>query len=251
MEGDSQAGIVLAMVIILIALLTFVASTVGTITGFGISTIMVPVVALFYPLPQTLLFVGIIHLFGNVWKLLFFRKGVRLGLILKFGIPGIIATYIGARLIFAISNIVLSRILGAFLIGYVLFLVLKPAFKVRQSDFNAVLGGSLSGFLAGIFGIGGAVRGAFLTIFDLPKEMYIATAGAIALFVDSTRVVTYVAGGSRINQNLLLGLLFFIPVSLLGAAFAKRIVGKIPQKQFRIVIAIFILLIGLKLIIIP
>jgi uncharacterized membrane protein YfcA len=38
--------------IALIALLTFLASGVGTLTGFGTSTIMVPVMASSFPLPQ-------------------------------------------------------------------------------------------------------------------------------------------------------------------------------------------------------
>ena len=44
------------------------------------------------------------------------------------------------------------------------------------------MGGALLGFLAGTFGIGVSVRGTFLTAFDLPKAVYISTAGATAMF---------------------------------------------------------------------
>jgi uncharacterized membrane protein YfcA len=47
------------MDIALIAALTLVASAVGTLTGFGTSTIMVPVLASLLPVPQVLLLVGI------------------------------------------------------------------------------------------------------------------------------------------------------------------------------------------------
>jgi uncharacterized protein len=60
------------MDIVLIAVLTLLASTVGTMTGFGTSTIMVPVLASFLALPQVLLLVGVIHWFGNLWKMLLF-----------------------------------------------------------------------------------------------------------------------------------------------------------------------------------
>jgi hypothetical protein len=56
------------MDIALIALVTLIASAVGTLTGFGSSTIMVPARVLFDPLPQTLLLVGIVHWFGDIWK---------------------------------------------------------------------------------------------------------------------------------------------------------------------------------------
>jgi uncharacterized membrane protein YfcA len=108
-----------------------------------------------------------------------------------------------------------------------------------------ITGGALSGFFAGIFGVGGAVRATFLTAFDLPKAMYLATAGSIALLIDSTRIITYVKGGARLEPELLWGMLVFIPVSFLSAKIAKRIISYIPQKSFRLFITIFLALIGL------
>lgn len=236
---------------VMILILVIIASGVGTLTGFGTSTIMVPVMVMFYPLPETLLFVGIIHWFGNLWKILLFRGGFQWPLVLSFGLPGIIATYLGARLVFSIPSAVLSRILGVVLIVYVITLFAKSSLRVPPNWLTGAVGGALSGFLAGIFGIGGAVRGMFLTAFDLPKEVYIATAGAIALFIDTTRLTTYLTEGTRLADLLLWGLLLFVPASLVGARLAKAVVDKIPQKHFRKVIAAFLLLAGLKLLIWP
>ena len=97
------------MEMVYITILTFIASMVGTMTGFGTSTIMVPVLLLFSPLSQTLLFVGIIHWFGDIWKILLFKKGLNWKLILGFGIPGIIASCIGASLTFQISEKILMK----------------------------------------------------------------------------------------------------------------------------------------------
>jgi len=197
------------------------------------------------------LFVGIIHWFGNIWKLILFRKGIQWKLILSFGIPGIIATFVGASLVFNIPKNLLSRILGVFLICYVIYLFVKSSFRIKPDLLTAACGGALSGFFAGIFGIGGAVRSLFLTAFDLPKEVYIATAGAIALIIDSTRLTTYFLKGTRLEELLLLGLLLFVPASLLGAKIAQFLVSKIPQQHFRKVIAIFLLLAGMKLLVWP
>lgn len=239
------------MEIPLILGMVIVASCVGTMTGFGTSTIMVPLLLFFYPMPQTLLFVGIIHWFGNVWKLILFRKGFQWKLILSFGIPGIAATFLGASLVFSISGIILSRILGTFLVCYVMYLFLRSSFKIKPSLFASACGGTLSGFLAGVFGIGGAIRGLFLTAFDLPKEVYIATAGAIALIIDTTRLTTYFVKGARLGTLLLWGLLVFIPASFLGAKISQSIVNRIPQEHFRKVVAVFLLLVGIKLILLP
>ena len=230
--------------------LVFVASLVGTMTGFGTSTIMVPILLLFSPLPQTLLFVGIIHWFGDLWKILLFKKGLNWKLILGFGISGIIASYIGASLTFQISEKILMKILGGFLLAYVIFLFLKPGFRLTKNNNNMIAGGVLSGFFAGIFGVGGAVRATFLSAFDLPKAMYIATAGSIALLIDSTRLIIYLRGGTRLEPMLLWGMLIFIPVSFLAAKVAKGIVEHIPQKSFRFFITLFLALIGLYFLII-
>ncbi|MBN1807234.1 MAG: sulfite exporter TauE/SafE family protein [Sedimentisphaerales bacterium] len=242
------------MEIILITFVVAIAGFVGTLTGFGTSTMMVPIMLSFYPFGQTLLFVGIIHMFGNIWKLLFFRKGIRCRLILSFGIPGIATAYLGARLVklmFDKSPEILLQILGAFLICYVVYLFFKSSFKIKPGLSAGVCGGALSGFLAGFFGIGGAVRGLFLTSFDLPKAVFIATAGAIALVIDTTRLTTYVIDGVRLPHLLLWGLLLFVPVSFLGAKIAKSVVDKIPQEHFRKVVAVFLLIIGIKLLIFP
>lgn len=239
------------MGIIYIAILTVIAGGVGTLTGFGTSTIMVPVLLLVFPLAPTLLLVGIIHWFGDIWKIALFRQGVRWRLMLLFGVPGVLFTFIGARLIFSVSETLLSQILGGFLIAYVAFLFFNPTFKFKQNALLATTGGALSGFFAGIFGVGGAIRSAFLSMFDLTKAVYIATAGAIGLAIDSTRLTTYVYEGATLPSELFWGLLLFIPASFIGAYFAKRIVDRIPQKRFRLVVAVFLLLVGIKLLIFP
>jgi len=239
------------MDIALIALLTFLATMVGTLTGFGTSTIMVPVMVSFFPLSQTLFFVGIIHWFGDIWKMALFREGLRWTLILKFGVPGILATVLGGLLVFRIAEALMSRVLGAALLAYVGLVFVKGRFKVPETTATAVVSGALYGFSAGIFGIGGAVRGAFLSAFDLPKSVYIATAGAIGLAIDSGRVATCWWEGAQLSTRLRWGLLLFIPLSFIGAKAAERIVERIPQRRFRTVIAGFLCLVALKLLLFP
>lgn len=239
------------MEILAIALLTFVAGAIGTITGFGTSTIMVPILALFFPPVTAIFLVTIIHWFGDLWKVLLFKKGFNVRLIAILGISGIIAGYGGSVLSLEIDPTILLRALGIFLALYAFFLLLRPSFSVPARPSVAVVGGAVSGFFAGVFGVGGVMRSAVLNAFNLPKEVYIATAGAIGILVDSTRLITYVASGVSLPERLAWGLLIFIPVSLIGAFAAKGVVDRIPQERFRIVIALFFLIIGVKFIVWP
>ena len=212
---------------------------------------MVPVLGFFYPLPITLLFSGIIHWFGNIWKVALFRSGFNLRLLVLFGVVGLVTSYLGAYISLGANEEILLRVLGAFLAGYALFVAFQSKFKIPAGNAMAIFGGGLSGFFAGMFGIGGAIRSAFLSAFDLPKAVFIATAGAIGLLVDSTRIITYFIGGATLPRELWYGLILFIPVSFIGARIAKKVVDRIPQNKFRIVIAVFLLVIGIKLIFWP
>lgn len=235
--------------VILPCLLTLVASMIGTATGFGTSTVMIPVLVLFVPMPVALLFVGTIHLCGDIWKILLFRRGFDWKLVVGFGLSGIVASYMGASLSLHGEGLPLKRILGAFLIMYVIYLFVKREWAMPKTHGTAVCGGLLSGLFAGFFGVGGAVRGAFLTAFNLRKEVYIFTSGLIALFIDVTRVSRYMWGGTRLPSDLFLALIASIPVSFAGAYLAKRFLNKVPQKLFRRFVGIFLALIAMKLLI--
>jgi len=230
---------------ILFFLAAFVSEIAGTMAGFGSSTIFLPLALLFVNFKAALVLVAFLHIFGNLGRIVFFKHGIDWNLILKFGIPSVIFTIIGALLVSYIPQDTLKGYLGVFLVCYAFYSLWKENFAVSPSSANAIAGGAASGFLAGLIGTGGALRGAFLTGFRLPKERYIATAAAIALAVDVTRIPLYISQGFlESNYYWYIPILFL--VALAGSFIGKKIVKKIPQRQFRRLILAAILLIGIK-----
>lgn len=230
--------------------LIFIASLLGTVTGFGTSTIMMPVLIFYYPTAEALFFVSIIHWFNALWRLIFFRKGFDLKLVMSFGLVGIFAAYFGAKTFFTIDPELIKKIIAGFLFAYAIFLALNPKFKITFSYLTGGLGGLASGFVAGIFGMGGAIRGAVLSAFNLPKEVYLANSALLLMLIDSSRLYGYFSQGLSL-ENLLglsyLQLALCVAMSFAGVQAGKMIVDKIPQEKFRIGIAIFLLLIALRL----
>jgi hypothetical protein len=94
-------------------------------------------------------------------------------------------------------------ILGIFLIVFSATAFLKPDMKIPSTKKNLVAGGSVSGFLAGLIGTGGALRASFLTGLKIDKFTYITTAASIALVTDATRIPVYVSQGFLLEQILL------------------------------------------------
>ncbi len=237
--------------IISITVLSFIANMIGTISGFGVGTIMTPILLLFLPFGQTILLVCIIHWFHDIFKWYFFRHGLDLKLFLYFGIPTVFATALGALLVTPTQSVVLTSLLGLFLIVSVAMMYAVTSFKIPNNWVTGMVGGLLSGFFAGIFGIRGAVRSVFMAAFDLRKATFIGTTGAISFFLDSTRMVVYLWDGIRIAQPLFFALALFVPASFLGAYLGSRIVHYIPQHHFRNVVSLFLLIVGIKLLLTP
>lgn len=233
------------MINVLFFISAFLAEVIGTIAGFGSSTIFLPLALFFVDFKTALILVAFFHVFGNLGRITFFRHGLDKKLILLFGVPSVIVTVLGALLVNYTPQDVLKLILGIFLLVFSLTSIIKPHFKFKPSKKNAVIGGSISGFFAGLIGTGGAIRSAFLTAFNLQKKVYLATAAAIALAVDITRIPIYFESGFLAPQLYIhLPLLFIIAIA--GAYVGKKIVDKIPQKAFRRIVLIAIILISLK-----
>lgn len=158
------------MTITLITIFSCIANIIGTISGFGLSTVMTPILLLFVPFTQTLVLVCILHWFHDVWKVMLFHRNIDWHLFFYFGLPTIIAGFLGALLVSPEQSVLLSSLLGLFLIGLVILLLYKPHFTLQSNWENNIMGGLLSGFLAGIFGIRGAVHVFFLSVFDLDRK---------------------------------------------------------------------------------
>ena len=230
---------------ILFFLAAFISEIVGTIAGFGSSTVFLPLAVLFVDFKTALTLVALFHIFGNLGRVGFFRHGLDKNMLIRFGLPSVALTLLGALLVSVIPQTLLKGLLGIFLVCYSLMIFWKENYKVKPTLINTLVGGGASGFLAGLIGTGGALRGAFLTGFGLPKDKYIATAAAIALAVDLTRIPVYLSSGFLENKYY-----WYIPllliIALLGSFAGKQIVGRIPQKKFTKLVLKAILLIGLK-----
>ena len=235
------------LILILFFIIAFLTIVIGTVAGFGTSTIFLPIALLFVDFKTALVLVAISHISGNIGATTFFRHGLDKRLILLFGVPSIILTVLGAYLVVYIPQNTLEIILGIFLLLFSVYSLLKPDFKVKAAKMNTIIGGSLSGFLQGLVGIGGPLRGAFLISYNLDKFRYIATLAAIAVIIDATRIPIYFA-----NNLLEPQFYWYIPIlaviGIIGSYTGKRIVNKIPQNIFKKVVLVGIALASVLLI---
>jgi uncharacterized membrane protein YfcA len=107
------------------------------------------------------------------------------------------------------------------------------------------IAGAVSGAFGGMVGNQGGIRAAALLGFDVPKEAFVATATAIALFVDAARLPVYLATEWRDILRIWPLIVTATIAVVIGTAFGTRTLGRVPQAVFRRVIAVFLIVLGL------
>jgi uncharacterized membrane protein YfcA len=228
-----------------IYVVTFFASLLTLITGFGLGTILTPVFALFYDIKLAILLVAIVHFLNNALKLILFRRHVDVGIIKRFGILSIIGAVLGAWLQLYVDSTELKVVLGVLLIilGAAEFLPKSIHFRLPQSI--DVIGGFLSGLLGGLVGNQGAIRSAYLLNYIIPKEAFIATATVIAIFIDGTRIPMYITMQREFLDLFSWNILIVILIAFLGTMVGKRFLLTFSTAAFKKVVAGAVMVMGL------
>lgn len=234
--------------IILFFISGLIAEIIGTMAGFGSSTIFLPLALLFVDFKTAIILVAIFHLFGNLSRIIFFREGFDRRVILQFGVPSVLLSLLGAFLIGVLPQPVLKLILGIFLIVTSVSFMAKPGLKFPANTRTFIAGGSATGFITALVGTGGALRATLLQGFNIEKVKYIATAATIALATDVIRIPVYISQGFLTQQYYLYLPILFV-IALAGSFIGRKIVKKIDQEKFRKMVLVAIILVSIKFII--
>lgn len=233
---------------IIFLVIGFLSEVVGTMAGFGSSTIYLPLASYFVDFKTALVLVAIFHLFGNIGRIAFFRRGLDKKVLLIFGLPSFAFSLVGATLVGDLSQTFLKLLLGIFLISLSVAFLVRPNLTFPANTKSLVLGGGVSGFIVGLIGTGGALRATFLTGLKIDKEKYIATAAVIALGTDATRIPSYLASGFLSEHRYYLIPILF-GIALAGSYVGRKIVGRIDHAKFRKMVLIAVILASIKFIV--
>lgn len=224
----------------LFILLAYLAEVLGTISGFGSSILFVPLASLFFDFKAVLGITAVFHVFSNLTKIALFRKGIEKNIVIKLGIPAVISVSIGAMITTYVPTKQIELGMNLVLVFLAIYLMTYSNKPLEKTNTNLYLGGIASGFIAGIAGTGGAIRGITLAAFQLPKEIFIATSALIDLGVDLSRAVIYTSNGYFKNEFLFL-IPFLIGISIAGSYTGKLILQKTSEKTFRYLVIIVII----------
>ena len=228
--------------------LSLVAGAVAAVAGFGIGSLLTPFLALATGAKLAVAAVAIPHFVGTVQRFWLLRRHVDRRVLWRFGIASAIGGLIGALLNTQGSSRLLAIVFGV-AVGLAGISELTGWMqRTRWGSRAASVAGMVSGLLGGLVGNQGGIRSAALLGFDVPKESFVATATAIALFVDAARLPVYlVAQGSEI-LGLWPVLLAASVAIVFGTAIGTRVLGRLPQEGFHRIVGVALIALGVFMI---
>ena len=231
------------MEFVIVASAALFASCLTLFSGFGLGTLLLPVFALFIPVELAVPATAIVHGANNVLKAALVGKLADPRIVLRFGIPAILAAIGGVsvlKLLAVMPELWTYSLFGtravvtplklamALLMAVFAALELHPRLAKLEIDRRWLpVGGILSGFFGGLSGHQGALRSAFLAKVGISPQAFVGTNAVIGLLVDVVRISAYgtILFGARLADIVSRREGALIAVGAI-AAFAGVILGK-------------------------
>jgi uncharacterized protein len=230
---------------VIIAIASVLAGAIAAVTGFGIGSILTPLMALRVDAKIAVTAVSVPHLIATALRFWRLRRHVDRGVLWSFGVTSAAGGLIGALLHNFANSPVLSAILGALLVFAGVSGLIGFSARVRFGRKTAYIAGAVSGALGGLVGNQGGIRSAAMLGFHVPKESFVATATAIALMVDAARMPVYFAN----HRTDLAGLWAVVVVAsagvVAGTLGGDKILRRLPEPLFRRLVSLLVLSLGL------
>jgi hypothetical protein len=108
---------------------TLLTSVITLFTGFGVGTIMMPVMAMFFDVKIAIFLAAIVHFFNNLSRILLYRRDLRRDILRRFGVVSIAGAFLGSFAQLYLRSSWLKTGVGIFLSLFALFSLLP--FPIR------------------------------------------------------------------------------------------------------------------------
>ncbi len=249
---------------LIICLCAFLASGLTLFSGFGLGTLLLPVMAVFFPIDTAIALTAVVHCLNNLFKFALLGRHADKGTVLRFGLPAILAALLGARMLLWLSRLQpllayqllghqlqvmpVKLVVACLMVFFALFELAPRWAAISVGKQYLPLGGLLSGFFGGLSGHQGALRSVFLLKSGLGKESFIATGVVISLLVDIPRIAVYSANLPLLQTGGGLPLVAAAVLAAFSGAFVgNRLLRQVTLRSMQILVALMLLMISVAL----
>jgi len=253
------------MSFVIVSATALLAAALSFFSGFGLGTLLLPAFALFFPVEEAIALTAIVHFLNGLFKLLLVGRDADRKVVIRFGLPAIVAALAGAALLVWLGDFpplaeyqLLNRdfkvlpvkvVVGGLLLLFTLVEFFSGFSRMEISSRWLALGGALSGFFGGLSGHQGALRSAFLVKAGLSKEAFIATGVVIACMIDVSRLGVYARNLATTADRLDWALLTAsVTAAFAGTLLGNRFLKKITIRGVQRIVGVSLMLFALGLI---
>lgn len=228
-------------------LVAILGGAVAAVSGFGIGSLLTPVLLISFPAAEAVAIVAVPHAVATTVRFWRLRADIDRPTFRQFGIASAVGGLVGASLQPVLGSSALTVVLAVLLLGAGGSELLRRPFPLPATPFWRLTGGTLSGVFGGLVGNQGGLRAAALLGFQLRTRALVATATASALLVDAARVPIYlVARGSVIAATVPLWLTGTVGV-VIGTFLGVPLLGRVPPGLYRQLVGGLLVALGLSL----
>jgi hypothetical protein len=232
----------------LLALVALFAATLAAVSGFGGAAVLLPMLALTFGVRDAIPILTVAQLIGNGSRVFFNWRRLDLKVVAWFALGGVPMAFLGGLLFAAAPLKALTRVLGVFLLVIVAWRRLRPGPPRRLPLKSFAALGAASSFLSALMGSVGPLMAPFFLAYGLVKGAYIGTEALATVVMHVTKLFAYQQAAILSGHAVLVGLALG-PIMIAGSYLGKRIVDRLPEHVFVLIIEAVLVAAGLMFLI--
>src|SRR6266542_270550 len=222
----------------------FVASTLAAVAGFGGAAVLLPALVAAFGVRDAIPILTVAQLAGNGSRVWFNRREVHVPVVGWFALGAVPLALLGGVLFATAPLGALKRLVGAFLLLMVLWRHV-PRARAWRPGLVAFAGiGAAFSFLSALVGSVGPLMAPFFLAYGLVKGAYIGTEALATVVMHVTKLAAYQGAAvltlPAVGVGLALG-----PIMIFGSYVGKRILDRLPERVFVVVIELVLVGAGL------
>jgi uncharacterized membrane protein YfcA len=232
---------------LLIFVVALISGATAAVVGFGIGSMLTPLLATSFGMSAAVAAVTIPHAVATAVRCWRLRQSIDRDVLLRFGVLSAAGGLAGALAYSRLGSAALSRVLGGLLLLTAAAQLSGLAERWHPRGLLVGMLGFTSGFFGGIAGNQGGLRSAALTSFRLSAAALVATGTATGLMVDAARTPVYLWSSGPVVLSLWRPIAIATTGVLAGTFLGERILFGLSPATFRRVLGAAVGVLGVWL----
>jgi uncharacterized membrane protein YfcA len=230
-----------------VAAIAVLSGATAALVGFGIGSMLTPLLALRLGMDTAVAAVAIPHAVATALRCWRLRRAIDWSVLRGFGLLSAAGGLAGAVVYTMLDAVILTRALGGLLLLTSAAQFVGFAERWHPKGFTVAVLGLGSGFFGGIAGNQGGLRAAALSAFRLTPGAFVATSTATGLMVDAARAPVYLSIAGATLAALWVPILAATIGVTIGTLLGERLLLGMSKERFRLIVAAALGLLGLWL----